>query len=456
MTLNNTFTLIEKVTLSAPQSSVTFMSVGNIPSTYTDLYVRASVRSSTTSGNSNLFVYFNGTTGTSYNMMQGLSDGNGTQVRAAQTAYPWIEASPSITNNNGNFTANTFTNLEVWIQNYRQTALAQTAINTILASESNVATAYTGITNDGFVNAGSPINSVTIDGTDNFIAGSTFYLYGVANLTKSGSPDATGGDVIATDGTYWYHAFTASGTFTPTKALSCDVLTIAGGGGGFGGGGGAGGFRVLTSQSLSTNNYTVTIGAGGAGGGNNGSNTTVSGTGLTTISATGGGAGGYQGNGQPGGSGGGAGGGLNLARTGGAGNSGGYSPSEGNAGGNAASMSISVGGGGGGAGAVGANSTSTVPAAGGNGTSAYSSWGAATSTGQNISGTFWYAGGGSGADQNGNSAPGGNGGGGQGDRNPNTGIRNDGLPNMGAGGGGGYFAIYGNGGSGLVIVRYAV
>jgi hypothetical protein len=80
-------------------------------------------------------------------------------------------------------------------------------------------------------------------------------------------PYATGGTVTS-DATYWYHTFTSSGTFTPTKALTADYLVVAGGGGGGGrrgAGGGAGGLLNFASQSVSTA-QTITIGAGGTGG----------------------------------------------------------------------------------------------------------------------------------------------------------------------------------------------
>jgi hypothetical protein len=84
--------------------------------------------------------------------------------------------------------------------------------------------------------------------------GSTFYLYGVAKLGTEPaiSPYATGGDTIMTDGTYWYHTFISSGTFTPQKAISCDYLVVAGGGGGgtlHGAGGGAGGLRSTVTAT---------------------------------------------------------------------------------------------------------------------------------------------------------------------------------------------------------------
>jgi hypothetical protein len=115
-----------------------------------------------------------------------------------------------------------------------------------------------------------------------FLQYSTFYLYGVAALgtTPAIVPYATGGDTIMTDGTYWYHTFVSSGTFTPAKALTADYLVVAGGGGGGQGGqrcrwrrwtsctvGATGGGGSLESAlSLGTSAYTVTIGAGGAGG----------------------------------------------------------------------------------------------------------------------------------------------------------------------------------------------
>jgi hypothetical protein len=169
-----------------------------------------------------------------------------------------------------------------------------------------------------------------------FVANSTFSLYGLAAVgtTPAIAPKASGGNVIATDGTYWYHAFLASGTFTPQTGLTCDVLVVAGGGGGgriVSGGGGAGGLLTFASESLTAANYTVTVGAGGAGfatsgfgAGSTGSNSQFGA--LTTCS---GGAGGSNsGAGLSGGSGSGG------AGTGGTNAGGSASPSgQGNAGG---------------------------------------------------------------------------------------------------------------------------
>jgi hypothetical protein len=84
---------------------------------------------------------------------------------------------------------------------------------------------------------------------------------------------------------------------------SIDFLVIAGGGGGggnvAGAGGGAGGFRTSTQTVNPGTVITVTVGAGGAGNslvdadrGVNGSDSSISGSGLTTITSAGGGGGG--------------------------------------------------------------------------------------------------------------------------------------------------------------------
>jgi hypothetical protein len=286
----------------------------------------------------------------------------------------------------------------------------------------------------------------------NFVAGSTFNLYGIASASV-GTPKATGGNIITTDGSYWYHAFTASGTFTPSSALSCDTLVVAGGGAGGGGGGGAGGYRSATGLSIPATTNTVTIGAGGTaqsgiGNGTNGGDSTFS-----SITSTGGGKGNLTGSPSTGGSGGG-GGSANYTSgaglTGAAGNTPSTSPSQGNNGGNGSATGGAAGaGGGGGAGGVGGNFQSTNQGGvGGVGSNAHASWLGVVGLGVN-----GYLAGGGGGSCNGSTATGGLGGGGTGsDAGATSGTANTGS------GGGGIYATYpsGAGGSGLVIVRYAV
>jgi hypothetical protein len=289
------------------------------------------------------------------------------------------------------------------------------------------------------------ITSIGFTCTTNFSEYSTFYLYGVAKLgtTPAIVPYATGGDTIMTDGTYWYHTFVSSGTFTPQKSLSCDYLVVAGGGGsrnGFSGvantgGGGAGGLRstvtatggggsLESALSLGTSAYTVTVGAGGASG-SNGSDSVFS-----TITSIGGGAAGSL---SAGGSGGSGGGGVAYSPT----YAGTGTANQGYNGANGTTAPNYLGGGGGGAGAVGGSNNGGA--------------GVATS----ISGSsVTYAGGGGGG---GNTAGTGGAGGGGNGTSVTSATASAGTANTGGGGGGCRdVGTGGAGGSGIVIVRYAV
>jgi len=232
--------------------------------------------------------------------------------------------------------------------------------------------------------------------------------------------------------------------------ISASYLVVAGGGSGGGswsaGGGGAGGMLASTTSLSTLNTYSITVGAGGAStsgaNGTQGNNSVISGTGLSTITSTGGGYGAViGGNGGNGGSGGGAG--SNATTSGGTATAG-----QGNNGGSniyAASPYPSAGGGG--AGAVGANSTSTTSGAGGNGLSSSISGSSVTYAG----------GGGGGANQlyGGTAGAGGTGGGGAGGSPGSNGT--PGTTNTGGGGGGcgATSGIGGQGGSGIVIISYA-
>lgn len=452
-----TLNLISKQTVGADTaSSITF---SNIPQTYTDLKIVISGRNSDT-GTSSALITFNGNSTAANYYSKYLRNNGGT---IANTTYSGnVGYINMLLVNGSDTTTSTFGNSEAYIPNYTSSNYKSVSIDSVAETNgTGVMQAFVA----GLWQQTSAITSITLTpSVSPFAQYTTVYLYGISNSSTQNTsiPYATGGDVITTDGTYWYHAFKYSGTFTPLKGLTADVLCIAGGGaGGYAngsssGGGGAGGLRGLTSQSLGNGTaYTVTVGGGGTSTssptyGGKGTNSSFAGTGLTTITATGGGGGGgISDNGQAGGSGGG---GSNNNNTAGAGNQGSYSPVEGYNGGAGASNG-SCSGGGGGSAAVGANgSTGGTAGVGGVGSSSYSTWGSATSTGQNVSGTYYYAAGGGGG---GNTASnGGNGGGGNGS---STTSGTAGTANTGGGGGGSRTtAVGGSGGSGIVIVRYVV
>lgn len=288
------YVLLEKVVVGAAgASSVTFNSIPQ--SGYTDLLIKYSVRvnrSGTTFTQMGIRV-----NGASTNYSTRTLSGNGSVAASSNntTGYFGYESS-SI--NSTNSTASTFSSGEIYIPNYTSSNYKSGSIDFV--SENN-ATAANAVLSAALWSSTAAITSITFNepnSNSNFDQHSTFSLYGVAALgtTPVIAPKATGGDIIQTDGTYWYHAFRSSGTFTPTQSLSCDMLIVAGGAGGSfdeAGGGGAGGLLGFNTQSLTAQAYTVTIGAGGTGGINasrkatNGSNTTFQG--LTAT--VGGGAG---------------------------------------------------------------------------------------------------------------------------------------------------------------------
>lgn len=445
--------LLETIELTQNVATVTF---DNIPqSGYTDLKVVISARTNAGAGVVNCSIAINGSTS---NFSQRFLYGTGSGV--VSSANRSDNLNMAFANGSGS-TVNTYSNEEFYFPNYTASRYKTFIIDKV--TENNGTEAYHHL-NGALWSDNTAISSIsfTPQNSNLYIAGSTFSLYGIAklNTTPTIAPKATGGNIVANDGTYWYHAFLSSGTFTPQTALTCDYLVVAGGGGGgsnAGGGGGAGGLRLATLQSLTSNaNYVVTIGAGGMYGATNGSTTATNGTNssFSSYSSTGGGRGAM--NGVVGNSGGSGGGGAGAGYAGGSGNAGSYSPVEGYAGGNGVSF---AGAGGGGAGAAASNASGSNTASNGgagansyNGTT-FTAWLTATSTG--VSG--YLAGGGGGGSEGGSKGTGGSGGGGDGGQ-----ANANGLPatiNTGSGGGGGSNggAVFGGtGASGIVIIRYSM
>jgi hypothetical protein len=255
-----------------------------------------------------------------------------------------------------------------------------------------------------------------------------FIFSGAANSTVVGGT------------TYAWWTTAGSATYKNASSKAVEYIVVAGGGGGgsrtdtfgVGGGGGAGGLLFGTATLSGAGTVTTTIGAGGNPAGN-GNQSILSGI----ATATGGGGGGSTGgNGSAGGSGGG---GAGSPQTGGTGTSG-----QGNNGGNG-SGTFAAGGGGG----AGENGSTDGGGAGGDGRQ-FGAWASAINI---IYQNGFFAGGGAGGVEAQNPAPGDGGGGSA----ANVGNAQAGAVNSGGGGGGGNRNVGpagGNGGSGLVVVRF--
>lgn len=450
----NTYVALDTKTLGTAVPTVTFTS---IPQGYTDLVLVA--QPAISSGNDNMRIRVgNGSVDTGSNYSWTALTGNGTRAlsdRASNQTSILSDYDAYMQTTLGNNTK------IIHFQNYSNT----TTFKTILSRSSNAP-----VGTDALVNtwrSTAAINTITLflnGGAANFVVGSTFTLYGIAATPGA---KATGG-YITSDSQYIYHTFLSNGTFTPTQALTADILVVAGGGGGAGarvsvhyaGGGGAGGVLGFASQALTATPYSVTVGGGGAGGtgsfsvaynGTQGGNSQFA---SLTASVGGGYGATAANNGGAGGSGGG-GGSYNATTSGGAATSG-----QGFAGGGSTTNYYS--GGGGGAGAVGANGTGTTGSGyGGAGTNTVTNLGSLSTflspTGIGVNG--YIAGGGQGSATSVLVSALGGGGIAGADSGGSGGIPAvAGVAYTGSGGGAGSPNGTQNGaagGSGIVIIRYA-
>jgi hypothetical protein len=281
------------------------------------------------------------------------------------------------------------------------------------------------------------------------------YQRGAVSIIYSGTIQGWVAEFAANDGT--------DALVNVVSGFAANYLVVAGGGGSNSGGGGAGGYLTNyggTALTLASSiNYSVTVGAGGVGATHANKTSVTSGSNsiFSIFETTGGGRsgltdGGTQ-DGATGGSGGG-GAGDGVGSTGGSGNTPSTTPSQGNNGGSAPSSAPYPGGGGGGAGGAGGAGSGQTGGAGGLGLA------------NSITGTStFYAGGGGGGAAFSNSQgypgqTGGVGGSGVGGNGGSNASGGDGTANTGSGGGGfGDYAaaqnyIGGDGGSGIVILRY--
>jgi hypothetical protein len=433
---------VTKISTVTADGSSSAMEFTGIVGTYEDLIVKVEVRSGRASGaiQDSMLLRFNSVSaGGSYAYQTMYSDTGAAQGDLSASAT-YIQAGYVPTTNN---TSNVFSNGEIYISDYSDTTHYKAVKSDIVdATDSNAGYLFLGA---GTFLSNSAITSLSLltGSGQNWVTGSTATLYGVTKFVGGTGSKAIGG-TVTTGGGYTYHTFLTSGNFTPTASITgAEVLVVAGGGGsgnGACGGGGAGGLVYASSQSYSSGtNYAAVVGAGGKHlGDSNGANGSPSVFAAGTV-AVGGGGGGYPAGGNAGGSGGGA----HREGGGGAGTAG-----QGNAGANGTSAGGSNAGGGGGAGEAGqVVNSSGQGGGGGKGSNAYSAWATATGTGQ----AGYYAGGGGGRSTTG--AVGGLGGGGSG-LGGSSPLAN-GRPNTGGGGGGASeSALYGNGGSGIIIVRY--
>jgi hypothetical protein len=170
----STYTIISSNVLSASAASVTFSA---IPSTYTDLVLRASARSDRANPADALRITFNSDTGTNY------STTAITAVGGAASSFTFANTANlqyNTTDGDG-ATASTFGSFEMYLPNYTSTTSKPISVFTVAEDNSTANGTIRGIAN--LYRNTTAITSITIvpNTGPNWLSGSSFYLYGIKN-----------------------------------------------------------------------------------------------------------------------------------------------------------------------------------------------------------------------------------------------------------------------------------
>lgn len=173
----NTYTLISSNVLSSSAASVTFSA---IPSTYTDLVIKASIRENAGGIYPNTTnVQFNGSSASNYsrtNLYAESTTGGISNRNSNQTVIRF-----SNTVNGSGSTSNTFSNVEIYIPSY--TATQNKPIGSSAVTEANTANnlEWAVTTTAALWTDTSAITSINLACSASFATGSSFYLYGIKN-----------------------------------------------------------------------------------------------------------------------------------------------------------------------------------------------------------------------------------------------------------------------------------
>ena len=161
---------IASTELSTAASTVTF---DNIPQGYTDLKIVGSIRNSAADTNTDTKINFNSNT-SSYSGIR--IYGNGTSA-GSDTSSPANGFYFALTGEGTNWTANTFSNGEIYIPNYASSNTKSMSGDAV--AENNASAASVQLTAGIWANSAA-ITSITLtSGNGNFVQYTTFTLYGI-------------------------------------------------------------------------------------------------------------------------------------------------------------------------------------------------------------------------------------------------------------------------------------
>ena len=167
-----TYTLISSNVLTSTAATVTFSS---IPSTYTDLVLRVSVRTDVVGANDTLRINFNNDSTALYSTVLLRGDG-ATTLSSLTSAGTFVNARQV---DGSTATSNTFASTEIYIPSY--TASQSKPSGIFFAQEDNSTTAYLGAI-AALYRSNTAISRIDFSTSgSNFVSGSSFYLYGISN-----------------------------------------------------------------------------------------------------------------------------------------------------------------------------------------------------------------------------------------------------------------------------------
>ncbi len=170
----NTYTLIASNTLSSSAASVTFSS---IPSTYTDLVLKISARTTSTGTQDTFAMQFNNTTA-NYSIIY--IEGTGSSVSSGGLFNATTRTDVTVTGNGS--TSNTFSNIEIYIPSYTVSQNKPSSVFSV--NERNASSAIMQVTANLWRNTAT-ISSIKLDALTysgyNFVSDSSFFLYGIKN-----------------------------------------------------------------------------------------------------------------------------------------------------------------------------------------------------------------------------------------------------------------------------------
>ena len=171
----NTMVLISAVTVGAGgAASIDFTS---IPSTYTDLVVKLSVRADAAYTRRIIGVKFNGSTTTSDYSVLDLRTTDGSTVNASlEATSPYMQTWDTTA---ASATSSTFASVDYYISNYSSSSQYK-AVNIMGAAENN-ATGATVAAQAGLYKQNTTVSSLAFaPGNGNWVQYSTAYLYGIS------------------------------------------------------------------------------------------------------------------------------------------------------------------------------------------------------------------------------------------------------------------------------------